>query len=401
MYDSFVFYKVEGMRTPVPIPINPGGVLAAEHVVGRKDDLARVMSVLETRSVVITGERRMGKTSLATLVETEAERRGWTVVRQSAEGKATLDALATSLEISFERRHGKLRRLKRAVRAGTAINAGPVTYAHNSGSDSLEEVVEAAVEQADGKLLLVLDELPLFARALNRSTPGSQDGTAALHLLRHLRQTCPDLRMLCLGSIGFHHVIRDASGVLNDTERVRLHPLSTSGEDSDAQYLARCLMLSAPDLVIGDPVAVADAIATEVQGMPYYVHKVMSAATEPGRERRFGPDDVREIVADALSAIADDPWDLRHYRDRVRRYYDEDAPLAYAALDALAAAAEPQSLTDLQRLLDTNPALAPVDADRLRDVLERLEDDHYLIRHDGCRTFAFDLIRRAWTELRR
>jgi hypothetical protein len=34
-------------------------------------------------------------------------------------------------------------------------------------------------------------------------------------------------------------------------------------------------------------------------------------------------------------------------------------------------------------------------------MLERLEDDHYLVREGSTRRFAFVLVRRAWIELRR
>jgi len=44
--------------------------------------------------------------------------------------------------------------------------------------------------------------------------------------------------MLMLGSIGFHRVTKDATGVLNTTERVRLKPLAAVPARSLA--LRRC-----------------------------------------------------------------------------------------------------------------------------------------------------------------
>jgi broad specificity phosphatase PhoE len=339
----------------------------------------------------------MGKTSLASLVAIEARRRGWTVVQLSAEGRRDLDALASSLAVEFERHHGALRRAARAVGERTTLNFGAATITPGTYEPRFEEVVEAAEAAADGRLLLILDELPLFARDLNAHTPTTQEGTAALHVLRRLRQTHTGLRMLCLGSVGFHHVVRDGSAVLNDTERVQLQPLASTGTDPDAQYLARCLLHGARGVDLVDPRDVANTIAEEVDGVPFYIHKVVAAAEARGG--KIDGDAVRSIVASALST--GDAWHLRHYRERVVPYYGNQAVLAQAALDAIARAGSPLDLPSICRRIATDPDVAPVDPERVRDVLERLEDDHYLVREGSQRRFAFELVRRAWIELRR
>lgn len=43
---------------------NPGGVLAPEDVIGRSGLIQHIWRVLETQSVVLTSERRVGKTSV-------------------------------------------------------------------------------------------------------------------------------------------------------------------------------------------------------------------------------------------------------------------------------------------------------------------------------------------------
>jgi hypothetical protein len=390
------------MRSVRPIPINPGGLLDIKHIVGRTLICDEILETLETRSVVLTGERRMGKTSLARLIEQEAPHRGWTVIRQSAEGFTSLDELAEQLIVRLEERTGALARAARSIRNRTKLTGvGPVGIAIDLSADRrFEEVVDAAVAAATGRLLLILDELPLFARALNDSEPTRQEGIAALHLLRRLREAHAGLRMLCLGSVGFHHVIRDASGVLNDTARIRLGPLTLSGPDYDAQFLARCL-LRGSQLAVEDEIAVADAIATEVEGAPYYIHKVVESA----EQRRSSPsmltrESTHEIVDNALTA-PDDPWDLRHYRDRVKLYYSSDAQLARAVLDAVAAAGEPLDFAAILRRVSVSVGDSPVDEEQIHDIIERLEDDHYLVRTGATRSFAFRLVKEAWIELRR
>jgi AAA ATPase domain len=376
-----------------PIAVNPGGLLDPSDIVGRDADRERICATLERRSVVLTGERRMGKTSLARLVGQSASQAGWSVVRQSAEGLRSLDELADELVGRLESAQGPLRKVGRTLREAITVSAGPLNIDFGRGPNAFERVVEAAVAAADDRLLLVLDELPLFARLLNQRDDGS--GTEALHLLRRLREQHRGLRMLCLGSVGFHHVVRaSASGVLNDTDRDRLLPLS----QDMAVYLARCLFVGS-GLNVEEPDAVAAEIAEQTEGIPYYVHRVVEAAERRG-DVALVPGAATELVTAALTA-PDDPWDLRHYRDRLRTYFGDDARLAGAALDVVAESGGALDLDGVADGMNVDPRFAPIDREHLRDMLERLEDDHYLVREGAARRFAFNLVRRAWVELRR
>jgi hypothetical protein len=372
--------------------VNAGGTLSLDHIVGRERARDDVFTMLLSQSVVLTGERRMGKTSLARLVEPLAREQGWTVVRLSAEGYRTVDELAEALTRMFERLDGPLLRAAREIRKRTTVAVGPMQLNGATESRRFEEVIEAALKAAEDRLLLILDELPLFARYVNEHGPGSQGGTAALHLLRRLRSEHDGFRMLCLGSVGFHHVIREASGVLNDTARAQLGPLDAA----DGTYLATCLLFGQG---LPHDELIAERISATVEGVPYYIHKIVQSLMQRS-SGSLVPDDVDHVVHAALTA-PDDPWDLRHYRDRLPLYYGSEASLAHAILDAVAVDAGPASLVTISQRARTSAGPEVVDDQRVRDVLERLEDDHYLIREDEHRRFAFDLIRRAWIELRR
>ncbi len=361
--------------------------MAPEDVVGRERASADIFTSLESVGVVITGERRMGKTSLARVIARDANARGWTVVSQSAEGFTSVAELSEALIAGMTTAGGRLAAAMRAVIGGFELKLGPLRINPGVADRVLDEVVSAAVSAADERLLLIIDELPLFVRELDRQRAG--DGAAALHLLRRLRQEHGDrLRMLCLGSVGFHHVAREALGALNDLERYRLGPLASR----DAAYLAECIFLST-NVTSADPTALARAVGEAVEGVPFYVHRLVAQIA------RRAPDgctaaNVREFVAEALRP-PDDPWELRHYRDRVRPYYGDDAPVAAAVLDALAPQPGALGLRDIEARVATS-APAPVDHDLLCDVLERLVDDHYLVYEGDDLRFAFDLVRRAW-----
>lgn len=374
------------------IPINAGGTLSLEHIVGRDSACDTVLATLGGQSVVLTGERRMGKTSLARLVEAAARRQGWTVVRLSAEGYRSVDELADALTRQFEQLEGPLKRAAAEIRERVSLSVGPVQVSGRAKSGSFEDVIEAALKAADGRLLLILDELPLFARSVNQSSSDPEGGTAALHLLRRLRSEHEGFRMLCLGSVGFHHVIREASGVLNDTARTQLGPL----EADDGAYLAGCLLLGA-DLPHDD--GLAARVSNSVEAVPYYIHKVVQSLLPTGEE--VSEDRVEAVVEAALTA-PDDPWDLRHYRDRLSLYYNSlEAPVAQSVLDAIASVPDPLPLAEIIQRAQLASGPDVVDETIVRDVVERLQDDHYLVRDGEKRRFAFDLIRRAWIELRR
>jgi hypothetical protein len=371
-----------------PIPLNTGGPTDPEHMVGREAELRRIFDAFGSVGVVLTGERRLGKTSLAMLVALEARRIGWDVIRQSAEGYTTLEQFSTALVSRLDEAKGRWAKAARALRERWTLKAPGVQIAPAAAPRLLEDVVTTAVKASDERLLLVLDELPVLARELERVHPGS--GIAMLHMLRRLRQEHPNrLRMLCLGSIGFHHAIRgESQGALNDLDPQRLGPLA----QGDATYLAACIFCHAR--APQEYVKLAPVIAEQSEGAPYYVHQLVADVLRD-HPRGCAAADVERIVAAAI-ADPDNRWDLRHYVDRIESYYGHDAPLARAVLDAVATEPSGLSLAELLPQLAAHGELAPIDDERVRDVLRRLDADHYLARDGERRKFAFSLIRRAW-----
>lgn len=378
------------MRNIRPIPVNIGGPVDPKHLVGRDREVDRVFRAFESVGVVLTGERRMGKTSLARLVADRARSMGWEVVWVSGEGVTTAGEFSARLVSQLDATGGRLTRAVEALRGRWGFKAAGFEIAPADEPRFLDEVLANSVAAADSRMLLVLDELPILARELERRQPG--DGLAMLHTLRRQRQEHPHrLRILCLGSIGFHHVVRgESDGSLNDLDKQRLGPLSSD----DATYLSACL-IEGSGLATTDAPAVARAISREVEGVPFYVHRFVYSALERAGAAPIAPEDAWALVEAAI-ADPDDPWELRHYRKRIPRYFGDDARLADATLSALARSESGATLNQIAGLLDAQPAVAPVDCEQVRDVVERLESDHYLVREGQLRRFAFSLVRRAW-----
>jgi hypothetical protein len=373
------------------VPLNSGGPVDPEHVIGREEELKGIFDAFKSVGVVLTGERRLGKTSLASLVARDAKRLEWDVIRQSAEGFRTLEEFGASLIRRLEDAKSPVHKALEQLKGRWRIR-GPLIEisALPPGQRLLEDIVNVSVERSQKRLLLIIDELPVFARDLERQSDG--DGTNMLHLLRRLRQEHPDkLRMLCLGSIGFHHAVRDgAESVLNDLKHHRLGPLS----HPNATYLAACIFHGDKRAAPEYEREVAPVVAEKAEGIPYYVHQFAAEVLSKypvGCSR----DDVEDIIKAAFGGPGD-RWDLRHYVNYVATNYGEEAPLARAILDALATRPTGLTFDELVLGLATNQGPPPDDGDRVRDLLRRLEADHYLVCDGDRHRFAFDLIRRAW-----
>ena len=343
-----------------PIALNLGGRVDPVDVVGRDVDVRMILQALSSTGVIVTGPRRVGKTTLAGVVAHEAHERGWDVMEQSVEGFRSIAEVAAALDA-------------RSAAAGALELAAPDEQA----LALLERSVTAALRASREKLLLVLDEFPLFVRTLEQARPG--EGVAVLHVLRRLRQENPErLRMLLLGSLGFHHVMSEADpGALNDLVRVTVGPLA----QEDGTLLAASLFR-----YLGAPIAyehdLAPIIAEHAEGLPFLIQQLVAdiARTHP---HDASAQDVERLVDEAFASL-DDRWSLRHFLMGVEAHYAADADLARAVLDTIARHEHGLSDLELVGYLAADHRLEPLDADRLREVVRRLEIDHY-IEHDDDR----------------
>ena len=370
-----------------PVPITLGGVVDPVHAVGREADADEILAVLGTgESVSVPGERRHGKTVLSHIVEERARALEWTVVTRSLEGSRSIDEVAEALAHDLVAVLPRLERVKAWLGSRAGLAAGGVRI--DATPLTLEEVLAEACLHTD-RLLLILDELPICARALERSDPGS--GLALMHRLRRLRQSHKQLTMLCLGSIGFHHVVPDLEGAINDMYTHSLGPLTP-----DAALELATRLLNGTEVPAGLRSALAPRMAAASEGVPYYLHHL---AHECRRRHAAGatldPASVDAMVSDAI-ADPDDRWDLKHYVTRLPAYYGLEAPATAAMLDIIAR--ERCSAVELRRALAAErDAVASADVGSL---VGRLEQDHYVVRADDSLRFSSEIVRRAWLRWR-
>lgn len=387
--------------------VNPGGRLRPWEVVGCHEFIGSMWDVLPRQSVVLAGERRMGKTSVLGKMLAEAPP-GWLPIKRSLQGVKSPEEFVRALVADTEQAlPGVLKRslgsrLQKAGIKQIGVSAVSVEFdppSEESWKDIATDAIGVLDREPDLSPVLLWDELPHMVANV-RHNRGPHVARDLLDLLRAARESHDRLRMVFSGSIGLHHVVRDlraAGGMWVPTHDMRIMDLPPLHEQ-DAVYLAGELLRN-EGVACDDGTRVAAAIADEVDCVPYYVHYTVNELMMRQRGRRCGVVDaalVRNVV-DAMLGDPQDMWQLHHYVERVDVYYGDDADCVKAVLDIVAAASRPPTLGEIHALLAAY--VVPPSLERLRDLLLLLSKDHYLT--GGPRyCFRLDLVRRIWRRRR-
>ncbi len=383
------------MSWPIrPMSLVVGGIVQPDDVVGRIRDAQAVIDSLPGSGAVLVGDRRHGKTSLSRVVQRDARRLGAVVIAASAERETYAEfvaALAAELANAEPAWAQELSRLR------VTLTAGPVRVERDGrAAAALDQLLERAVDRAGHRqVVLFIDEVTVLARNLERQERGS--GDSFLHTLRRFRQQHgAAVATVLSGSIGFHHVSPDAPSTVNDIRKITVGPIRAD----HAAYLAECLLFGG-GLSAETAHHLAPALAEAGENVPYYIQHLVAAslAMYRGGRRILSPAEVPALVTAAIEDPTD-PWDLRHYRDRLAHYYGDDAPVIAKLLDIYAHAPAPLDVDEV--LAQVRSTGIPVgERDDLVSFIERLELDHYLVRTGDRDRFASALVQRAWRTIRR
>jgi hypothetical protein len=381
---------------------NPGGNLMPWEVVGRDDFIATLWHTLERQSVLLTSERRMGKTSVMLKMDAEPNL-GFCPIKRSLQGITSPQEFAREFIADVERAVPGLltRSLWKRLRASglTKVGTAPFSIEFEPAQDqSWKLVVDetlAALDEVDDTVVIFWDELPHMIADI-RDSEGPQVAREVLDLLRVNRERRAGVRMVLSGSLGIHHVVAQlrAKGGMwvptHDMLGIDVPPLL----EADAVYLAGELLRN-ESVECGDRDAVAQTIAGEVDNVPYYIHHTVHLLRSRRRTNGSPVDTgtVEEMVKDAIENPLD-PWELKHYLDRIPVYYGERADLARAILDRVATSCEPLGFDALHRGIGA--LLEPPPAEETRALLDLLCKDYYLTSKGGGYRFLRHLVQRAW-----
>jgi hypothetical protein len=383
---------IQAMKT------NPGGNLSPSEVVGRDVLIAQLWRMLERQSVVLSAERRMGKTSIIKKMHAESAEK--LTIYQDLEKVGTPREFVESIVESVEERLSTGKRISEGFRSllenlhGAEVSGFKLPeVANREWKSLLEAVIKDLVSKPGERVYFFWDELPLMLYKIQKNS-GEAVAMEILDTLRSLRQTYPRLRMIYTGSIGLHNVLTSlkragyANAPINDMKKVDVPPLAVQ----DAKNLALQL-IKGEKIIIENPEMIAETIAKFVDGIAFYVQHVVDrlASWQGEIEQKTIADVVSNYLCDAQ-----DPLDMYYFQERLKTYYlPEELPIAFGLLDVLCTETEAISLEDLANKLASRLAINDLEA--IRNMVELLQLDHYIQQNpEGDYTFRFPLIQRYW-----
>lgn len=378
---------------------NPGGNLDPDKVYGRDRLIALLWDRLETQSVVINAERRIGKTQILRKMVAQPKP-GWRPLFRDLERVHSAQEFAELVYDDIQQFLGTATRAKNFLQR--LLEDHETDYV-NLKARTWKQLLVSAVgdlmrsNQAE-RLVFFWDEVPYMLESI-RKKDGSEVAAEVLDTLRSLRIEHERFRVIFTGSIGLHHILGRLSAVgiptsaKNDMFHVTVTPLSPS----DAEQLAA-------DLIDGERIRcdnrseAAATIAEEVDYFPFYIHHVIAGLQVEQLPATDG--NIRSFVSRQL-VDASDPWQLAHYRTRLSTYYPEndDARNVALVLDVIATARSAAESFSVARILEESlqKGSSVKSRDDLLRLLRLMDADHYLSRDaDGGYRFRFPLIRRWW-----
>lgn len=382
---------------------NPGGQIDLKAVVGRDQIIEQIWDTLEQQSIRMNAERRIGKTTIIKKLCAEP-RRGWVPIYQDLEQYHTASEFAMAVYREVEQFLSLSKRTARRAKnllesiGGTEVGGViklPSFSQETPWKDILSNSIQDLVDESSNskiRPLFLWDEVP-FMLASIKDHEGESVAMEVLDILRGLRQSY-DVRMVLTGSIGLHHVISSlkrqsyANSPLNDTLSVLVPPL-----DSESASELAFKLIEGEHIQTEAHQQLAKSIADLSDGFPFYIHHIVKALKQSGLE---GTSNAAEQIVSRQLLDASDPWELKHYSDRVPIYYGDDNEKAVLGiLDGIADRTEAISFNELLAELKGTGVLD--DRDRLVDLLRLIEQDHYLSRNnDGHYRFQFPLLQRWW-----
>ena len=356
--------------------------------------------------VLLTGQRRMGKTSIARELGRRLEVRGWVFLFTDVEGAACAEDVVANLAEAvhpvrsvssrfatamrgFKENVEEFSPLDFRIKIRAGLNAGNW---RRHGGQLIRDC--SAHEQP---VLLVIDELPIFLKRMLGQDDGAQRVDAFLSWLREVVQGLDpgSLVLILSGSIGLKPLVQR----LGIPDRINhLDPFRLGPWDRDASVTCFERLAESHELPVEPGVAdaVYDALGT---GIPHHVQSFFARLREftimHGRNH-VTVDDVDTVYRTALLGPSGQN-DLVHYETRLKEGLEDER---YAiAMEILAEAATRERFTrSARRCLEQ--LYAPVVDDALghiADVLEVLVHDGYLEEGDDGFRFPSRLLKDWWS----
>ena len=379
--------------------LQAGAPVTGEDFFNRDAELRLLAEkVRDGTHILLSGQRRMGKTSVAKELGRRLQADGWAFLFVDVEdaespqdvvrgiAKAAQDAdLASRLAAVGRWFRDNVEELDIRV---LRLKLRPSDYAWRQRGEAL---IEACAHHQPG-VLLVLDELPIFLSRLLAREDGTQPAHQFLRWLRAQRQchAGSPFVLLVSGSIGMAPLVTRMGmpDSINDLHPVRLRPWDRCRSVECLQRLATDSGLEADSAVLN---AIYDALGL---GVPHFVQsffaRLKDYAVMSGRAE-LTAEDVQAVYSNELLGPAGDA-DLQHYENRLRESLEEDT-YKLAMVIQVKAATQGVYTAEAHCSLRQEYGTMPDVHRRADDALEALVNDGYLEQvPDGGHRLSFRLL---------
>ena len=373
---------------------------------GRDAELALLTErITDGNHVLLTGQRRMGKTSLARELGRRLEDEGWLFffldVEEAVQPQDVVALLAQQVHSVRSLASRFASTMSRWVANVEEVSAYEFRLKVRAGLDAGnwrrhgEELFEACANEPK-PVLIVLDELPIFLLNLLRREDGREHVDEFLTWLRAVQQRVAGsgLTFIASGSIG---LIPLASRLglpdrINHLHTFRLQPWSA---DVSADCFSR---LAASHGLTVEPGVAAAVVEKLGIGIPHHLQSFFAHLHEDALIRgraELRIEAVDRVYRDSLLA----PWgqtDLMHYDTRLRDALDERSHRIALEILTEAATQEVLTATARDRFEAHLAALDDAIQGRFASILDVLVHDGYLRQTDKGHVFQSKLLRDWW-----
>ena len=367
----------------------------------RQEIMSRAWDLLKTSNLLLLAPRRVGKSSLLNRMKEDGPGRGYNTVYLSVPDAED--------ELDF------IKRLVRGFRDADWASGGWIANFKEKLPGDLEVVLktglielkaknfdwrrpaedlEALLKSAEPETLLLIDELPLLIASIVHQDPSGIRAERFLLWLKRLREQYPP-RWFFAGSIGLDSVARrlKLSGTIHDLQPIELAEFSPER--------ARDYLMGRGQFYQWELTAeTIDAILLAVEWpIPFHLNLMFEELRAVVSEGHGPPSPALvEIALQRLIAHGRTHFD--HWDERLARMLDVrfqqycEIILSCACRDATGVTVAGIDLRLSRELNDDQDR-----AEMLRQMLDLLISDGYLVRQAGVVRFRSSLLRRYWLEV--
>lgn len=387
--------------------LSTGRWVIGDDFFNREHELRQLKTLVCDRNhVLLTGQRRMGKTSVARELGQRLKAKDWIFLFADVEGAACAeDAIADIARAVYPVRHiafrfatGIKRWLSDNIEEISAYEfrakfRGDLTtgnWRHQG-----ERLLRACAKQ-DKPVLLVIDELPIFLKRVLHGENGVQRADEFLSWLRDVLQALGNssLVLIVSGSIGLEPLVKR----LGIPDRINhLYPFRLGPWDRDTSIECFQRLAESCGLRVEDGVAEAVYNALGV-GIPHHVQSFFARLRDHAIMQDRDRVTVEDVEAVYRTKLLGPPGqtDLVHYETRLKESLEDGSHII--AMEILAEAATqdvftPSAQCCLERLYAKVVDDAP---ERIVDTLEILIHDGYLETSDDGYRFPSRLLKDWW-----